>query len=660
MLLRTLLASAIYLLPVVLVLGLRSREGEDRSLWELAGDLPAAVAADLLLVLLLSRVMILEWAAIVSRALWIAGAAAVIARRARGARRPVWPGALARGAAVQAGLLALLALGTSLVLSRACAIWDREWHIPLVASLRGQRLPFMNVYEPGGGLYYHFTGDVFAAMLQAFSGEALHASLALSLAHDLVFGLLGAELGLVLWAVGLRRAPLAVLVLAATLLAGPVTLLREPARKLESGYSIVNLLSLSFRPHVSLAYLFMLGVVGFALAGILRGRAPVVMRRLWPSLGLSVAALALTDESSLALLLLGLGAVWLRDPELVGTDRRRSVWVGLGLAGLLALTIGLFVGAVGLGAPRYPMHVVAPRAPGFLTPPVPLTTRPGLGLVAQDLWSALLVAAAGLALAIRGGRSVRLAGLFYGVVLAVGVAAFCALEVNQAPIESHRWVTAPLLLAPLIAAVWLVEPVVRRAAPAGAADPPPTPAVAAGWPALLVYLGCGLAAASTVEWLASGVAVRECRRHQNFAGFGSEERFYDVDCRVSAGARLGEPARVSYAESTGAYLYTGCRPTFVPGPVTSLQKIKVGRPTFGLPAIDEVDREMLAGGAPLAVACLAGHPPVDPACVAARATGVCGPCGSAFDACTLSAAERGRLLGRALPTPARAGRMPPP
>ena len=349
--------------------------------------------------------MILETAALVSRGIWLAVAGAVVVRRRRRGLRLAWPRAIPRGAALQAGLLALLALGVSLSLSRPCAIWDREWHIPLVASLRGQRLPFMNVYEPSGGLYYHFTGNVLAAMLQAFSGDALHASLALSLAHDLTFLLLGAELGLLLWAVGIRRATLAALVLAATLLAGPVTLLREPERKLVSGHSIVNFLSLSFRPHVSLAYLLTLGFVGFVLAGLRRDRIAVVMRRLWPSLGLVAAALTLTDESSLTLLALGLGALWLCDPALLGTDRRRGLLVGLGAAAVVAVTALLFVGAIGPHAPRYGMALVVPRSPGFLTPPVPFTTWMGPGFVGQDLWSILLVGAGGIALAVAPGRA---------------------------------------------------------------------------------------------------------------------------------------------------------------------------------------------------------------------------------------------------------------
>ena len=48
MIAQTLLASLLYLVPVAIAVALRERDG--RSIWEVAGDIPAAVAADLLLV----------------------------------------------------------------------------------------------------------------------------------------------------------------------------------------------------------------------------------------------------------------------------------------------------------------------------------------------------------------------------------------------------------------------------------------------------------------------------------------------------------------------------------------------------------------------------------------------------------------------------------
>jgi len=139
---RSLLVALVYLLPVGVVFALRARD--ERTLWEMAGDMPFAVAADMLLVLLLARFMVLDVAALASRALWLAGAGGALWRR-RGRRPLVWPGALDARAALQVGVLALLALGLSLTLSRACAVWDRDWHIPLVASRGGRRGRVENV-----------------------------------------------------------------------------------------------------------------------------------------------------------------------------------------------------------------------------------------------------------------------------------------------------------------------------------------------------------------------------------------------------------------------------------------------------------------------------------------------------------------------------------
>ena len=249
---------------------------------------------------------------------------------------------------------------------------------------------------------------------------------------------------------------------------------------------------------------------------------------------------------------------------------------------------------------------------------------------------------AGLAMVWRGGPRVRRIVLFYGAILASSILGFACLELNHMPIESHRWVTAPFVLAPIVAALMLVE----------LAREYPLAGVAGSLPALVIYVGCGLGVVSTVEWLSSGVAERECRRHRNFEGFAAD-RFYDVSCREMSGAALGEKTRVSYAESDALYLYSGCRPTFIAGPPTTLHKIKVGRPSFGREAIGDIHRNMLSATEPLLVACLSGKASPDLVCARARALGRCGPGASAFDSCALSSTERAGLLGGPGPAIAR-------
>ena len=150
------------------------------------------------------------------------------------------------------------AIVLSAILSRPYALWDRELHIPLVAALRGQRLPFQNSYDPGIALHYHFSGDVLAAMLQTYSFDVLNASLALSLAHDVMFALIGVTLAASLLSSGRRPIHVVVLSVAAVLLAGPCVL-RFGVGEPYLGYSYYALYVWGFRPHQHIAMLMCTG-----------------------------------------------------------------------------------------------------------------------------------------------------------------------------------------------------------------------------------------------------------------------------------------------------------------------------------------------------------------------------------------------------------------
>ena len=143
-----LLAVAVYLVPIGVVLALSARR--DRSLAWFAAAIPAVVAVDLLGTIILCRLLRLEIAAGVGRLAWIVGGAVWYDRRQR--RRGLrleWPTAIDRRVVAAVVLAAITAAVLSLILSRPYAIWDRELHIPVVAALRGQRLPFQNSYDPG-------------------------------------------------------------------------------------------------------------------------------------------------------------------------------------------------------------------------------------------------------------------------------------------------------------------------------------------------------------------------------------------------------------------------------------------------------------------------------------------------------------------------------
>src|SRR5436190_9630415 len=247
-------AAVLMLLPTGLALCFYARR--DRALWHLAAVIPAAVALDILLVLVLCRVMRLEFAAFASRVVWVGGGAWMWWRARRRADGPAWPVALDRQALLGLGLAAVAAFALSLVLSRPAAIWDRELHIPLVSSLRGQRIPFANAFEPGQGLHYHFSGDVLAAMVQTFSFAVLNASLALSLTHDVLFALIALSLGLAMLGAGRKPPHLVVLGVVAVLLSGPCVLrfgIGEPYL----GYNYYGFYNWAYRPHLVLELLML-------------------------------------------------------------------------------------------------------------------------------------------------------------------------------------------------------------------------------------------------------------------------------------------------------------------------------------------------------------------------------------------------------------------
>src|SRR5216117_3882389 len=112
----SLFAAAIFLIPIVGLLVVRGRR--EQPLWELATSIPAAVAVDLLSVLLLCRLMTLETAAIVSRGLWFVGLAAVWARRVRQSDRPRWPRVLDRTLTAHLVVLMVAAVALSVTVSR--------------------------------------------------------------------------------------------------------------------------------------------------------------------------------------------------------------------------------------------------------------------------------------------------------------------------------------------------------------------------------------------------------------------------------------------------------------------------------------------------------------------------------------------------------------
>jgi hypothetical protein len=462
-------------------------------------------------------------------------------------------------------------------------------------------------------------------MLQTFSFDVMNASLALSLAHDVMFVLIAVTLGLALSSAGPRPVHVVVLGVAGVLLSGPCVLrfgIGEPYL----GYSYYALYIWGFRPHQHLAMLMYtgIGVVLFA-----RGRSEAR-----PANGLAgiaglvvmMALLPITDEASAAVLGLCLAIAWLFDSTLLADTRRRGAWLLAGMAALFVGTNIAFAASLAPGSLVQKLSFVAPRSPGVQQPPLPLSTGAGwVALIADTLpvW-AILVAIVLVARRRRGDNWPRRGFIAFAAALAaVSIIGLTTVDMNGAPPESHRFLTAALFLFPLFGVLafdgWAPGTLART----------------------LVLGALTLGAGSTLLW------VSHDRDHPtpeaNFRQRGPN--LHMMDCRAIAGARLGQKPEVTYVESTVFYAYAGCRPTFAAGQRLSYWAMKQF-PAFGATALGELDTELLPRGAPVDAVCPVGRRDVDPVCAHALAHAACTPDGTDFVRCPLSAGDRKAILGR--------------
>jgi hypothetical protein len=602
-----------------------------REPWAIAADLATAAAIDVLGVLALACVVPLHHAAWIARALW---AAALFAQWRRSRRAIALPLALGPRELVVVGVGALVGLGSSLALSRPYSIWDRIWHIPLVSSLGAQRVPFMNVYDPKVALNYHFAGDVVAAVVQALSFRRIHAAFALSLTHDALFVITGVAVALVLIAFGPRGSVGRVAMLVGTLFVGPVTFFRLGPKPPTGGYSLFNYLTLSFRPHVVIAGLGIVGIWALVV-GRLRARgAALPARRTAPQLLVIAAALAITDEASIILLAVALGALWLVRPEVVAPRRIQGALVLAGLGAVFAATNRLFGASFGRGAPHLATAFVAPRLPGYDRPSLALSTTAGLRMLLLDLFPvaiALIVGAfARLARRARDRDRDRGEGIlaFYAVLVAGSLVLFSTLEVIGSSIESHRVVTAALLLSPLVGATLVSAPWARARGPAALLH------VAR----LVLASGTTLAVASTLVWLVK-IAPQQGEVH---AGFFSNVSFYDIDCRAATGPQEGGSPAPFYAEQRAWYLWAGCHPVFAAAPTSNHWQLQMKTPRWGLDSLRALDPWLSAGDSLRAVCKPTSA--TDPICRYAQTHGKCFRGGNLVDVCALDAEDRRQLL----------------
>jgi hypothetical protein len=616
----SLLACALYLVPLAALVALARSDAEDAL--DLACAVGVAFCADLLVTLLLTRLFRVETAAFVRTALLLALVAAVAVRRVRRGEPALRPlGRLARGDLAALALGAVFAFALSAFASAQYFIWDREWHAPFVASLRAQRMPFLNVYDPHALFRYHHAGDVFAASLQSLSFVAMSASRALSLSHDLQSAITGGIVALALRALCAWPPASAALAALVPLLAGPMTfrvINDAPTLGAFEGDSDFNNYSLSFRPHCIVAGLVL---VAF-LAHVMRlardrdaGRAPDWRRP--ASLALLMAIASMTDEISSVLAGLALGVLWLRWPERFGPRRWHGAAVLAGLGAAALVTNIVFGGTLAPGGPIQHAQWLAPRIPRLAANPLPLGLDPkAWKIFFFDMGSLVLPALvmAGLVLASRTVRAATLpAVLFAGLLAAGGLVLYLCFEVNGRWYEGHRFVTAGRFLVPMAALLCV-------------ARLPRTSFLS------LVLLGPVLAGVfSSVGFILYRMPGKNA---------DDTEHQYDVDCRSEFGARLGDRVVPTYVDQPIWYPYAGCRPIFAAGHDGPPGVVLAGFPKLGPGGFAKMDREQFAPGQPARVACPSDAKIATPLCKKAETVAACTPAGSRAVTCEVAPASR--------------------
>lgn len=534
-------------------------------------DFGTLLSADLLLTLTLAWALPLGRAVWLTRALYAAAllAWAAVERRALAAWRPRWNLPLA------ASVLAVFAVAVKSTwrLSYELVIWDRDWHIGIASMLRAARLPFENFYLPRAWLRYHFLGDVIASNLQTLSGDRLNAAYAFSVAHDLFLSLTGVALVALVAAAGApvwgwtRRALtaralawwlLAPALTLAVVFAGPMTLKNLPWSEVFTstdsaklcGRTFLGYTTLAFRPHVVAAGYFIAQALLAVVIRTTSATRPLYATRTTLSLLTSAAALALLDEASAALLPVGVGAAWLLVPGATHPSRWKGLAVVLAMAALLPATSAFFGASLAPGGPAQRTEVVPLRHLQLFDPVVAFTDRAAWFEVFWVDYFPLysVVALVGLVALWERRRDLAAVWCLYA---ALSIAAFVAatkIEVNAQPSEGHRFLTAAMVLSPLVAA-WAIA-ASRKA-----------------HPLRLALLGVlALTAASGYAWERAFLEERfgggRTPRERSWAG---PVDLFSVDCASWTGPPRPGRAPLEYVDPEAAMPYAGCRPVRLAG-----------------------------------------------------------------------------------------------
>jgi hypothetical protein len=321
---------------------------------------------------------------------------------------------------------------------------------------------------------------------------------------------------------------------------------------------------------------------------------------------------------------LGLGCAWLASPHVLASTRARGLALLVGLLVTIVTVTLVFHGALspgGGGAPVHQIRVVPARLLGIYGQPA-YTLRESIGRREAffDAFPSASVAllAAWFAARLRS-RAIATLALFMGVVTAVGLFALFKVDVNSDPIESQRFVTAPMLLAPVVGAMVL--------------------ALAAGRATLsraVMLVAIGLPSLSTVLWYKSFVIETAAQQPGPFG------EVHARDCREATGPLQHGAPKLRYFSGASVWRYAACQPTLLPGRRSSGWDVSLLN-AYGAEAIDAVRRS--DARRPLhSVVCMREPVDSDPVCAWARANATCAPVGRELTECVLTATTRAALL----------------
>lgn len=628
----TYLALVLTLLPVAAVLVTRARP--QRPLWSVGLDVPAALAADMILVLLMARFVRLDLAIVVSRGIWLSVLCeGAWTQRKRGLL--AWPVRLRDGSAISVALAATLGTYLSRQVSRPYRIGDHNWHDGLVPTIAAQKLPFVNVYDPTVPFHYHITGDVFGAIIRTLSGNVMSSALAIALVRDVSFALIGVSVTLI--ALGLagrhRRVLSAVFAGLLFLMHGPIALHAFDAGSTRfHGYAYDSFLLASCRPHMAFSGLLIVGFCGAVVGGLAR---PNENRRArLATLLVTTTILGISDEASLAALGLGLGAAWVVQPTFLTRRRRTGALVLLGLGVAIVFANGVFQGALTAGANVDLVEWLPARVPSVTrAPDLPLSLPLGRSVFRFEVlpfvigFSGITVHAWQVRKLGRGRAQLALLS-FAAVVVLLSMKAATTIQVNGSSGENQRFFVAPMF-AILLACVWQEQETSR------------------GSVASLLMLGAlFLPATTTLFWLRER-SHDELRAESSADNPAMPENLYEIECRKSAGASFRARPGYRYIESSQYFYYLSCRPVFAAGAVRAPWKVKLA-PLHGVAdQFFEVNAHV-PPEEPLFAICRSGPTgPVDAVCEqATKHPERCKPEGTRFVQCSLQPDERRELERR--------------